>query len=480
MADQENDDYNPASELGRSGLPFYAGYVQAETLLPLVGHRKRKVYQEMYSDTTLGAMRFGLEHLMRQVKFTFVAADDSPKALEYRDFYEAALFQDMKRTWRDTLAEISTFLWWGFAPLELVYKRRMGMNPGSFIDEAGIKRQRPQSKFSEGLWGWDYWPLRGQATIEKWDFDIHGDATKMWQLSPPDWKWIDIPMEFILNFRTTLTNNNPEGESLFRNAYISWFYRTNYQRFEGIGVERYLAGYPMFRIPAEIINAARGSSQYKVLQNFQKIVTNIRRDEQMGLLIPSDRDANGNALYEFSFINAGSATTMDMEPKIQRLDQRMLMSVMMDFLLLGHQKVGSFALADSKTELFITALGSFLDTICDVINRCAVPRLGDLNAFQPELLPQLHHGDIETQDLGVLGDYVAKLTSAGALVFPTEDGQLEDHLKRQASFPVSEHQDQQDKPEKKEPEKKPVAGRVPENKNKPVEKEEPEDEDDEG
>lgn len=469
MADQENDDYNPTSELGRSGLQFYSGYIFQETVPALSGHRWRKVCQEMQTDTTLGALLFGFEHLIRQVKFTFVAADDSPKALEYRDFFEAALFQDMARTWKDTLAEISSFLPWGFAPLELVYKRRKGMNPGS---------KSPVSKFNDGLIGWNYWPLRGQETIEKWDFTETGEVLAMHQLSPPDWHWIRIPMEKLLLFRTTLKNNNPEGKSILRNAWSSWFFRTNYQRFEGIGVERDLAGLPMFKLPAEIINATPGTAQYQVLQNYQRVVTNIRKDEQMGLLVPSDCDANGNPLYSFDLVGSGSTRSVDMESKIQRLDQRMLMSVMMDFLLLGHAKVGSFALADSKTELFITALGSFLDTICDVINRCAVPRLGDLNAFQPELLPQLHHGDVETQDLGVLGEYVSKLTSAGALVFPTEDGQLEDHLKRQASFPVSEHQDQKNKQEKNKQENKPATRRAPEDKNKPVENEEPENEED--
>lgn len=458
MAEETEDEFEVLSQLGRSGLPFYAGYVQAETLAALSGHRWRKVCKEMQNDAVIGAILFALEHLIRQVDFQFTAADDSPQAAEYRDFYQGCL-DDMARTWKDTLSEIATFLPWGFAPLELVYKQRKGLTPGT-VEQNGKTRALPKSKFNDGRFGWHYWPLRGQDTIEKWDFTEFGEIEAMHQLSPPDWKWIRIPMEKLLLFRTSLKSNNPEGKSIIRAAWNSWFFRTNYQRFEGIGVERDLAGLPVFRIPSNVINATVSSPEYQTLQNFQRAVTNVRRDEQMGLLIPSDCDANGNALYDFSLMSTGSTRAVDMESKIQRLDQRMLMSVMMDFLLLGHQKVGSFALADSKTELFITALGSFLDTICEVVTRDAVPRLGALNNFNAELLPHLSHGDIETQDLGLLGEYVSKLTTAGAMSFPTDDGKIEAHLLRQAGLPVSEMTTSRAKPK----EKPPVAGRAPSNK----------------
>lgn len=458
----QDDDISPLTQLGRSGLPYYAGYVQVETVAALSGHRWRKICKEMQTDAVIGAMLFAFEHLIRQVEFSFVPKDNTPQALEYKEFYHEALFSDMQRTWKDTLSEISTFLPWGFAPLELVYKQRRGMKPGETKGPDGSAQPLPRSKFDDGKFGWHYWPLRGQDTVEKWDFSQYGEVQAMWQLSPPDWQWIRIPAQKLLLFRTTVKSNNPEGKSVIRNAWNSWFYRTNYQRFEGIGAERDLAGIPMFRLPASIINAQAGTTDYLVLQKYIKAATNIRRDEQVCILLPSDSDEHGNRLYDFELTGPGSTRTVDMEPKIQRLDQRMLMTVMMDFLLLGHQKVGSFALADSKTELFITALGSFLDVICEVITRDAVPRLAELNGFNMELLPTLHHGDIETQDLATLGDYISKMTNIGVFGFPTTSGEMESYLARQAGLPVSEDPKDMrvEKPEPP-PELAPVAGRVP-------------------
>lgn len=39
--------------------------------------------------------------------------------------------------------------------------------------------------------------------------------------------------------------------------------------------------------------------------------------------------------------------------------------------MLGHQKVGSFALSSDKTELFSVAISSFLDVICETYGGCS-------------------------------------------------------------------------------------------------------------
>ena len=44
-------------------------------------------------------------------------------------------------------------------------------------------------------------------------------------------------------------------------------------------------------------------------------------------------------------------------PIIERHSRHIAMTAMADFILLGHEAVGSFALADSKTDLFGVALG---------------------------------------------------------------------------------------------------------------------------
>ena len=57
----------------------------------------------------------------------------------------------------------------------------------------------------------------------------------------------------------------------------------------------------------------------------------------------------------------------------------MAMTVLADFIFLGHQQVGSFALSSDKTELFAMAIGAYLDIICETFNSQGIPSLIDIN-----------------------------------------------------------------------------------------------------
>jgi len=110
------------------------------------------------------------------------------------------------------------------------------------------------------------------------------------------------------------------------------------------------------------------------------------------------------------------------------------MTVLADFILLGHEKVGSFALSSSKTHIFGVALGAWLDAIAEVLNGVAVPRLFQLNPdLRVEDLPQLVHDDVETPDLRELGEYVERLAGIGGLQV---DDDLEAYFRRVAGMPA--------------------------------------------
>jgi hypothetical protein len=60
---------------------------------------------------------------------------------------------------------------------------------------------------------------------------------------------------------------------------------------------------------------------------------------------------------------------------IQRYEQRILMTVLADFILVGHQDTGSYALHTDKTGIFRASLNSFATAIANVFNRHELPRL---------------------------------------------------------------------------------------------------------
>jgi hypothetical protein len=374
-------------------------------------------------DAVCGALLFAIEMLCRQVDYFFNPASDKSEHKEVSDFFSSALFSDMSQTWPDLLAEILTCLTYGWSYHEIVYKVRQGSN----------RDERRNSRFNDGRIGWRKWGPRAQETLWAWEYAEDGSLLGMTQQPPPDFILRTIPIEKALLFRTSTRKGNPEGFSIFRRAYFPWYYKTNIERIEGIGIERDLAGLPVIYAPPEIMSDGADASQREIFNIIKSIVTNIRRDEQEGVVMPLMYDQSGKEMYKLQLLTTGGSRQFDLDKTINRKDQRILMSAMADFLLLGHEKVGSFALSDSKTNLFSVAVGAWLDTLCEVVNRYAVPRLGQLNAIPQDAWPQLQHGDIEEIGMTELAAYIKTLSEAG---FNFQTPEVKTKLFERARLPV--------------------------------------------
>jgi hypothetical protein len=194
-----------------------------------------------------------------------------------------------------------------------------------------------------------------------------------------------------------------------------------------------LAGLPVAYIPSEYFDISADANQKAVLKNWQRMVTQVRRDQQEGILIPSDRDASGNLLFDFKLMSTGGTRSFDTSKVIDRYKRDIATSVLADFIFLGQQAVGSFALSSDKTALFATAVGAFLKSIADVFNRHLMPRLWSLNGLDMALMPTVVPGDLEKANLGELGQFLQSLTASGAPLFP--DRELENHLRSLAGLP---------------------------------------------
>ena len=407
------DNFN---EKGRSGISRWGGRLNEEFLPELQGKRGVQVYTEMAeNDDVCGAILFAMKMLIRQASWSVQAGGSEKVDEKAAEFVESCL-HDMQDTWTNTISEILSFLPYGWSVVETVYKRRMGKK----------KDVRLDSKFDDGLIGWMKLPLRAQESLYEWEFDEHDNLLAFVQMPAPTFEIIRIPAEKFLLFRTESRKGNPEGRSILRNAYRSWFFKKKIQELEGIGIERDLAGFPVLTAPEGVdVWAQQNAGLYAQCTHF---VRNIRRDSMEGFVMPAG--------WELKLLNTGGARQFDTSAIISRYDNRIAMTVLADFLFLGHEAVGSFALSSDKTRLFSMAIGAYLDIICETFNRHAIPRLIDLNAKSFAGLsgyPQLVHGDIETQDLAQLGSYLKEMIGSGLI---TPDDALEEYLREQASLPA--------------------------------------------
>ena len=220
---------NTFTEYGRLGQFRYGnggggtGVFYEEFLRELHGHRGIEVFKEMSeNDDIIGSVLFAIEMLIRQVEWTVKEGGATDADVRAAEFIYSCM-HDMDETWTDLLSEILSFLTFGWSYHEIVYKRRMG----------ATKRPETNSKYDDGLVGWRRIPIRSQDTLWEWQYD-KDDLKGMIQMAPPNFEQSFIPAEKALHFKTRSRKGNPEGRSLLRNAYRSWYYKRRIQEIEGI------------------------------------------------------------------------------------------------------------------------------------------------------------------------------------------------------------------------------------------------------
>ena len=162
---------------------------------------------------------------------------------------------------------------------------------------------------------------------------------------------------------------------------------------------------------------------------------NVKRNEQEGIVFPSAYDEQGNRIFDLHLLSASGGRQFDTGAVIQRYDQRIAMSLLSDFLLLGSDRVGSLALGTAKIDLWTLAVDSIAKSIAEVVNQYAIPRLLKLNAMRLDKMPYLTYGQVSSIELSEIADYVNKLAQAGVLL---PDRDLELHLRSLADLPEPE------------------------------------------
>ena len=397
--------------LGVAGQNTRHGQIRADEFLPeLRGKKAVRKYREMRdNDSTIGAVMYAVEQILRDVELKVKPVDDSEEAKLEAKFVEEVL-QDMDHTLDDHISEALSFLSYGFAWFEVVYKRRVG--PTSRSDKR-------KSKFTDGRIGVRKIASRAPWTISKFNVDQQtGDVLGIEQDVGGYNNNSFIPINKSLYYRTTTLNGDASGRSILRNAYTSYEYLNNLQSIEAIAVERELAGIPVARIPSEYLSGNASSDQQSFVQNLSTILRDVKFNEQGYIVLPSDTypDKDGAPtnirLVDVELMSSSGTRNINIDPIVRRYQHDIARSVLSEFLLLGSQG-GSYALSKTKTDLFLRALESYIQAIVDVLNKQLVELLWQLNGLDYSLMPTIVAGDVAPHDLRELSSFLRNLNGAG-------------------------------------------------------------------
>lgn len=389
------------------------GLRQDEFLPDLRGVRGIKRLREMSeNDSTIGAILAAMSLMVRSTPWRVEGGSD-----EARNLVDYSLHHMQEASFQDFIGDVLSFLTYGFSLFEIV-ARPARQDPNGWVT---LKKLAP----------------RAQWTIDRFITDERNDIVAVQQLAAQ--KGTRIPYGKLLHFRTTSNSGDPSGRSVLRAAYSSWYFANRIREIEAVAIERELNGVPLLKMPSEYLASDASVDKKKTVEAFKRMGRDLKKNEMGFALIPSDPYQQEDGTYtsipmmSLELIASQGRRDIDTDKVILRYEQSMARSALADFVTLGSNDRGSFALSKSKADLFLRALTGYMDSISAVLNRKLIPTLCQWNGIPEADHPKISHGTVAPTDLGELGQFIQRLSLSGMDVAGDADTQA--YLREVGGFP---------------------------------------------
>lgn len=204
------------------------------------------------------------------------------------------------------------------------------------------------------------------------------------------------------------------GTSILRPAYRSWILKDEFLRIEAIGARRNSVGVPVYTNP-------EGASDEDIALGRQ-MANSYRVGDSAGASLP-----NGSTLE----LKGVSGSLMNPRSAIEYHDGVIARTVLAHFLNLGGQG-GSYALASTQADLFVTSLRSVAESVRDVTNAHLVEDIVD-KTFGPDTpCPRVVFDAIGESSLSI-ATAIRTLSDAGVLI---PDMALQEYVRRELGLPA--------------------------------------------
>ena len=367
-------------EIGSPGTEIFSGYITEEFNSDLRDNQGAKMFDRMRkTDAQVFASLQAMKLPLLSARWFIQPAENDDisesEAQEQADFISENLFNKLK--WKKQLHLILTFLDFGYKYFEKVFG----------VDE-------------DGKIVWAKWGDRQQTAHSRWANDA-GTVGAQQQLSDMNAKDDQpfTPMEKLILFSYRREGNNYEGVSILRTAYKHWWFKDTLYRIQGIQAERYGVGLPWVKMGDS--NSADDRAKA------EEMGKNLRSNETSFWATPSD--------WEAEILTPGTnSVSAGIESAINHHNRMILVNILAQFLDLGSDATGSFALSKEQGSFFLLSLQAIADNIKDVVND-AIEELILLNWPETKKFPKLEVTDISNVDGEIFANMMNTLTVAGYL-----------------------------------------------------------------
>ena len=375
-----------------------------------------KVVNEMRNDATVASCLLAYKTMLGRVEWDVQPPIGASKKQKERAEFIKTCMRDMEHSWSSFITEVSSYLEYGFAIHEKVFRRRLRSN-GSLFDD--------------GLIGWRKLSPRSQATISDWVFsddgrnllsveqDLSGlnSRAKLTLLSNGISK-ISIPRAKFLLFSCDSTRENPEGRSLLKGAYVAYKKLNLLQDQMMIGVARDLGGVPLFGVPPRYLDPNASDEDKAVANTFKQIGENLNTGAQGSVVIPLMYDPETKQpVFKMDLLESKGGKAYDVPAICKQLQDDIAAALSCSILRLTGNSPDNYSIGTGKTNLMALHLAYRLKEIADVINNDLIPQTFALNGWTDTELPKITFGDFDRPAMEEFSKMLQRVASVGMVEF---------------------------------------------------------------
>jgi len=406
MAKNKNLDSGKASKpLGSAGTSIASGYFEEEHIDRLRGQDGAVIYDNIRrTDDTVGTMERAIKNPPRQATYRALPGTKGDKTdEEIADFFNWNFFDGgvMKKDWEDYLTDFLTIINFGF-----------------YIGAPEIAAvESPKHGWKWCLKDIGY---RAQKTIERWNFNpdtqelesVHQNTTG----SDLEFEG-DIPVDQLVIKTLDREGDDYEGKSIYRNVIGNVDRKKLVDKIKIAGFERSALGIPHIKLSRDYDTKEEEktavTSAVKGLQAHKKCYIMTYDDVVIEMLkIEFDSEKADKIIKEESI--------------------RMLMTILADFLYLGHGSTGSWALMKGKSSMFLMSLMYIVNMYVSMINKL-MKKLTIYNWGERENYPHLSVTGIKELSAQEEATIIKTLKDAG--IMTDKDGSLQDFFRDKLGYP---------------------------------------------
>lgn len=400
-------------EVGITGLKIASKQILEEKNKIFRWPNILSVKEEMSADPTVSTAFNVYRMMLNGVEWCVEPPKNASDIEKARAEFAQSCMTDMEGSWSQFITDISSYLEYGFAVSEKVFRRRLRKNGSKYNDgKIGLKKLAP----------------RGQDTICKWYFSEDGrdllaigqslenleNGERFANLKNEDGV-LRIDRNKILLFSADSNKGNPQGRSLLKAVFLPYKQMSLLKDQLMLGIAKDLQGIPCIGIPPKYLSPQATADEKAAAQQFIDMANNLVKGTQSGIVYPLMKDENNNATIEIKLLEAKYGKSFDIPSVIKALQNDILTALSVDIVKLGNESSGSYSLASSKENLLAMAIEYRLKEIRTVLNEDLMRSLYEMNGWDTSRMATFEFGDIVSIDKEELSKFYQRTKSVGML-----------------------------------------------------------------